>query len=159
MKISNNDIHFYPLQDNHYLLLHKWMTSPHVAQHWTQEENCETFKEKYFGASLWQTMFAFIVFFGIKPVGYVQYYTTDTNNEVGIHILLGDAHMLNKGYGTMVLKKFIHELWKNPDIHTIIITPKTTNEAAIRSYEKSGFKATGKIRDSVLMEMTQKEAT
>lgn len=81
-----------------------------------------------------------------------------------IDIFIGDDHA-GRGIGTEAVRQMARMLIEERGHHRITIDPATDNEAAIRSYEKAGFKrigvqtraylrtATGEWRDELLMEL------
>ncbi len=131
----------------------QWFKEPHVEKWWpTPQENelMEYFLEKIRS----KDTFGFIVFLEERPIGYIQYYYIDRKNEktgfslpllpdettVGIDQFIGDSNYLYKGYGTLLIKQFIEELFiLEPKLTTIIVDPDSENIAAIRCYEKVGF--------------------
>ena len=81
-----------------------------------------------------------------------------------IDIFIGDVHA-GRGIGTEAVRQMARMLFEERGHHRITIDPAADNEAAIRSYEKAGFKrvgvqtrsylrtATGEWRDELLMEL------
>jgi aminoglycoside 6'-N-acetyltransferase len=81
-----------------------------------------------------------------------------------IDIFIGDEHA-GRGIGTEAVRRVARMLIEERGHHRITIDPAADNEAAIRSYEKAGFRrvgvqtraylktATGEWRDELLMEL------
>lgn len=68
---------------------------------------------------------------------------------VGTDQFIGELNYIGKGYGTLAIKSFILFLGKiNPNITTIIVDPEPNNYAAIRCYEKVGFREIGTFQTS-----------
>jgi aminoglycoside 6'-N-acetyltransferase len=79
--------------------------------------------------------------------------------------LFVDPVLHNRGIGTEALRRVVRLLVDERDHHRITIDPATENRAAIRSYEKAGFRRVGVMRrserdvdgpswhDSLLMEL------
>ena len=59
-----------------------------------------------------------------------------------VDIFLGDEHA-GRGLGTEALKRVVQMLIDERGYHRIVIDPAVDNEAAIRSYEKVGFRRVG----------------
>jgi RimJ/RimL family protein N-acetyltransferase len=58
-----------------------------------------------------------------------------------------DPAFHGRGLGTEVMRRVVRELVNERGHHRITIDPAAANEAAIRCYEKVGFKRVGVLRD------------
>jgi aminoglycoside 6'-N-acetyltransferase len=86
------------------------------------------------------------------------------NRHAWIDVFIGDEHA-GRGIGTEAVSQAIRMLIDERGHHRITIDPALDNAAAIRSYEKAGFRrvgvqtrayletATGQWRDELLMEL------
>jgi len=140
-------------------LLQTWFKEPHVQQWWpipTEHEVLEHFLKRIRS----KDTFGYIVKLDENPIAYIQYYYIDRTQEkagswlptdlpmttVGTDQFIGDPHYLGKGYGTLFIKEFIKYLTNiEPTITTIILDPDPANIAAIKCYEKVGFKKVGEF--------------
>ncbi len=137
-------------------LLYSWLKEPHVSKWWPTPEKDE-FYEKFLQRIRSKDTVGYLVLFNSKPIGYIQYYKIDRSlekagswlpelpeNTVGTDQFIGDKDFIGKGYGTLFVKEFIKYL-KNlePELTTVIVDPEPDNIAAIRCYEKVGFKNVG----------------
>src|SRR4051794_14827586 len=61
-----------------------------------------------------------------------------------IDIFLGDA-FTGRGVGTEAMRRIIRELTEERGYHRIIIDPSPENSAAVRCYEKVGFRTVGTL--------------
>jgi aminoglycoside 6'-N-acetyltransferase len=102
--------------------------------------------------------------------GYVQF--SEENDpeyrHAGIDMFLGPRH-LGRGLGTDALRTLTRHLIEDRGHHRLTIDPSAGNEAAIRCYEKVGFRRvgvmraywrdhrTGEWRDGLLMELVSFE--
>jgi RimJ/RimL family protein N-acetyltransferase len=151
-----DNISFKKINDQDIPLLVSWFAQPHVSQWWptpSEDELIEKFLERIRS----KNTFGYLVRLNDKPIGYIQYYYIDRANQktglwlpelpqgtVGIDQFIGDAAYVGKGYGTQLIKKFIAYLKiLEPQTTTIIVDPDPTNYAAIRCYEKVGFRKIG----------------
>ena len=92
------------------------------------------------------------------PIGYVQCYGIDPikhawlpklpGNVIGIDQFIGEPDYLGKGFGTLFIKSFVKDLVAKDSAVTVIVDPDPTNAAAIRCYEKVGFKCMGEYQAS-----------
>ena len=69
-------------------------------------------------------------------------YVSDLDNAtVGIDVFIGEASKLHQGIGTKAIQAFIAGyVFNDPVVPACIIDPLPTNAAAIRAYEKVGFR-------------------
>ncbi|MFV1885447.1 MAG: GNAT family N-acetyltransferase [Balneola sp.] len=90
-----------------------------------------------------------ITLLGDRPIGFVQiidpaneethYWGDVEQNLRAIDIWIGEPDMLNKGYGTLIMKKAIERCFANPEVKAIINDPLVSNKDAIRFYKRLGF--------------------
>ena len=88
----------------------------------------------------------------------------EDNRRAYVDIFVGDEHV-GRGVGTEALRQMISTLIHEHGYHRITLDPAVENEAAIRSYEKAGFRRVGVLersyrehdsgewRDELLMEL------
>jgi aminoglycoside 6'-N-acetyltransferase len=81
-----------------------------------------------------------------------------------VDIFVGDDHA-GRGIGTEAMRQLTRRLIDEHGYHRIILDPAVENEAAIRSYEKAGFRRigvhhrsyreheSGEWRDELMMEL------
>ncbi len=111
-----------------------------------------------------------------KPVGFVQTYFIkdypDYNKYVqaddktaGADIFIGEKEYIHKGWGAVILRKFIYEvIFCRENVDSCIMGPEPENTVAIKTYEKVGFKYLRTIRnpeedsDEYLMELRKTKA-
>jgi aminoglycoside 6'-N-acetyltransferase len=105
-----------------------------------------------------------------RVAGLIQYWeeTEPKYRHAGIDLFL-DPSLHGQGIGTEALRHLVRALIEERGHHRITIDPATDNAAAIRSYEKVGFKPVGVMRqnerdtdgagwhDSLLMELLASE--
>lgn len=139
-------------------LLFKWFQEPHIQKWWPVPEKDEFF-EKFLARIRSKETVPYLAFLDNQPIGYIQYYHIDRTLEkagawlpadlpettVGIDQFIGNPEYIGKGYGTEFIKEFIKYLANvlEPNVTTIITDPEPENFAAIRCYEKVGFKHIG----------------
>ena len=141
-----NNILFRPLEQSDFVMLHDWLNRDHVARFWKGPPTQEEVNEKY-GARLdSSSIFSFIVYFKDLPIGFIQAYeTADHDGSFGIDQFIGDRYLLGKGIGSTFIKKFTDSLLSRVDVVRVISDPTPNNPAAIRAYQKAGFKRLGRI--------------
>lgn len=155
-------INFQPLVAKHYSLLLKWLEAKHVKAHWDQDVkyNLALVREKYQNYvegykvlnGIKKPLYAFLINCDSIPIGYIQYYNAyDFPREEGwvlrglpsnlaaLDVYIGERDYVKKGLGAVILQKFCKEkIFTN--FEACFVDPKKDNIAAIKAYEKAGFK-------------------
>ncbi len=92
-----------------------------------------------------------------KPIGYIQWYRVidypDYNSNIGadentasIDLFIGENDFRHKGLGVLIIEQFLRDEVFSDQIKKCIIGPANTNHAAIRCYDKVGFRHTKTIQ-------------
>ncbi len=148
----NETFTFKKISENDIPLLINWFNQPHVQRWWPTPEK-EELIEKFLTRIRSKNTFGYIVYLDNHPIGYIQYYYIDYNEEktgmwlpklpentVGTDQFIGDPDYIGKGYGQRFITAFIKYLQTiEPNITTIIVDPEPENSIAIKCYEKVGF--------------------
>jgi len=134
-------------------LLERWLMEPHVREWWDDHPG-----EPYPDPSEYRDVLAgedpseqFIIHADERPVGFIQVYKVDDDPEyaaavdlgepaAGVDIYLGEADMLHRGHGPEILRAFLRGVVFERYGDLCVIGPATANAAAIRAYEKVGFR-------------------
>ncbi|MGV3548149.1 GNAT family N-acetyltransferase [Rhizobium sp.] len=127
-------------------LLRQWLAAPHVARWWGEvESEIAQIREHLSPRS---TVQPFIVELDGTSFAYIQSYDMDREADhpyapqpprtFGIDQSIGIETMLGKGHGPAMMKAFCLRLF-SAGARRIITDPETTNDFAIRAYEKAGF--------------------
>jgi RimJ/RimL family protein N-acetyltransferase len=152
-------ITFTQLTESHFSLLLKWLEAPHVKAWWAQDIQWtpDLIQEKYTdyvkGSKLEngvaKAISAHIIYVDNTPIGYIQIYnaydfartkplTELPSSLAAFDIFIGEKNYLKHGIGSKAIVQFLTE---HCDSYThIFVDPESTNLAAIRAYEKAGFK-------------------
>ncbi len=158
------------MTDNDYGLMAKWLSTKEVLEYYGDINSpftIEKVKEKYEPRVRGDSpVFPFIVELDNTPIGFMQHYKLQVEDQkefgyiehlmiYGIDQFIGIPKLFNKGYGTIMVSKFIDFIIKNTDADVIILDPEISNERAIRCYEKCGFSKVKKINNEncYLMEL------
>jgi ADP-ribose pyrophosphatase YjhB (NUDIX family)/RimJ/RimL family protein N-acetyltransferase len=160
-------ITFEPLHESHFPLLLKWLETPHVKKWWDQDVKytLELVREKYGsyvkGYKLedgqQKPIQGFIIYSSQNPVGYIQIYNAYDfprsmsllglpENLGAFDIFIGEAAVLQQGLGSKAILEFLRQHGK---LYThIFVDPDSNNVAAIKAYEKAGFKVLSEQQDT-----------
>lgn len=152
-------ITFKPLSESDFTLLLKWLEEPHVKSWWDQDVTwtSELIQKKYdsyvkgykIENNEAKLISAYIIYVDEIPIGYIQIYnaydfarsiplTGLPSSLAAFDVLIGEKSFLNKGIGSKAIDQFLKE-YAHSYTH-VFADPDNTNIAAIRAYEKAGFK-------------------
>lgn len=138
-------------------------SEPEVSQWWGGLSD-EEIREQFVGSAL-----GYVVEVDGEVIGAVQYSEEEDPmyRHAGMDIFLSAASH-GRGYGTDAARVLARHLLYERDHHRIIIDPAAANAAAIRTYEKVGFRRVGLMRyyergpdgtwhDGLLMDLLKEE--
>jgi RimJ/RimL family protein N-acetyltransferase len=99
------------------------------------------------------------VIFGIRLVetnqliGSCQLHTINhVHRKAELQIRLGDAYERGKGYGTEAVRLLLDFAFKDLNLRRVYLEVFSTNEAAIKVYEKVGFVREGVLRQAAYID-------
>jgi aminoglycoside 6'-N-acetyltransferase Ib len=149
---------FRPLTSADLPMMHEWLSRPHVAEWWGPAPSLAELAADY-ESSITGTAphWAFVALRDGAPIGFIQAYTPaewhhegwwldehDTRVR-GIDQFLAEAGQLGQGLGTAMVRAFVAELLRDPEVTRIQTDPAPDNGRAIRCYEKAGFRAAREV--------------
>jgi aminoglycoside 6'-N-acetyltransferase len=90
---------------------------------------------------------AFAITVGTDLVGLIQYYENDDPDfrYAGIDLFV-TTNVQGRGAGTDAVRTLARHLIHDRGHHRLVIDPAAANQAAIRAYEKVGFRRVGVLR-------------
>jgi len=160
-------ITFAPLAESHFPLLLKWLQAPHIKKWWDQDVTytLELVREKYssyikgykFMDGQQKPIQSFIIHNNQNPVGYIQIYNAYDfprskplsglpENLGAFDIFIGEEEAKKQGLGSKALSEFLR-LHDN-QYFQIFADPDSNNVAAVKCYEKAGFKKVSEQEDT-----------
>lgn len=79
---------------------------------------------------------------------------------MGIDLFVADENALHKGYGSIMLTRFIEEYIKG-QFEAVVVDPKKNNTVAIQFFRKNGFACfpVGEDSDHMLMVLKVEEVS
>jgi aminoglycoside 6'-N-acetyltransferase len=130
-----------PLDVRHVARLRELHQRPGVSKWWGPMEPDFPFDEPE------STRFAIVV--DGEVAGMVQYGEEEwpDNRHASIDIFVGDDYA-GRGIGTEAIRRTIRMLTEQRGHHRITIDPAPENAAAVRCYEKAGFRLVGTMKRS-----------
>ncbi len=159
-------ITFTQLTESHFPLLLKWLEAEHVKTwwdqdvHWTNELISKKYADYVKGYKLVhgtpKSINPYIICVDEKPVGYIQLYNAYDfprskplfgfqKNLGAFDIFIGDEKYLKQNIGSIAITKFFN-LYAHQYSH-IFVDPDAGNTAAIKCYEKAGFRRLPEQKD------------
>lgn len=149
-------ISFRPIQAGDLDLMYRWLNEDMVIRDvWTQGrgKTREQIEAKYLprvaGKDATQS---YIILCHGTPIGHVQWYMWRDYPDYAAHLALdeeaasmdtfiGEAEYRNRGLGVGILREFLREVvFARSEARSCVLTPIAGNDAAIRAYEKAGFR-------------------
>lgn len=152
-------ITFEPLNETHFPLILEWLESPHVKKWWDRDVRytIDSFREKYGSyvkgykkeKGVNKEIHSYVIILGAKPIGYIQLYNaydferskilTDLPENLGaFDVFIGEEGYLGQNLGVQVIREFLELYGKKYSY--IFVDPDCFNIAAIKCYQKAGFK-------------------
>jgi aminoglycoside 6'-N-acetyltransferase len=101
----------------------------------------------------------FVIHLDGRPIGVIQSYRVsdypDYVAELGplpaaaisIDVFIGDPELIGKGHGAALVRAFLPGAFERYGLDYCVIGPSKSNVAAIRSYEKAGFRYLKEYRE------------
>ncbi|MFB9953306.1 GNAT family N-acetyltransferase [Rhizobium puerariae] len=138
--------HFRDVAHQDFPLLAQWLAEPHIAKWWGEAgeelagiEDAMTSVETRPMIVEWQG----------RPIAYLQSYDPhleeghpyqdQPKGTLGIDISIGIPELVGRGHGSAIVRQFVDALFAS-GARRIVIDPDPENLAAIRAYEKAGFR-------------------
>ena len=177
-RIDPRGISFRELRSSDLDLMHRWLNARHVRRWWYAEGTSYAEIEEHYLPAIEgrNSTKPFVILYENKPIGYVQSYRISTADDegyarlvgvkdsAGVDLFIGEAQYLYQGLGRHVIRRCLSKhVFSDPEIETCVIGPESENTAAIRAYEKAGFRFFKIIRYSgsgspgTWMELTREE--
>ena len=141
-------------EEGDYRLMQLWFGEPELQQWvWCDEKGEGTvslsrIEEKYGErARNPKDVFPYFILLEGRPMGFIQYYFRD-EASVGLDMWIGERASRGKGYGAAALAEMITLIRaRHPGLREIFIDPEPGNIAAVKCYQKAGFRICGTMMD------------
>ena len=116
---------------------------PEVARRWGNDDIEEEIREEFIEADE-----GFVIEVDGQVVGAIQYHeeSDPMYRHAGMDIFLTTSRH-GEGLGTEAIRVLARHLFEERGHHRLTIDPAADNAAAIRAYEKVGFRAVGVMRE------------
>jgi RimJ/RimL family protein N-acetyltransferase len=133
--------------------MHRWLNAPHVARWWYGDDaSWRGVEEKYVPRIEGRDpVEPYVILHGDESIGYIQTYAISHDEEysslvgvegsAGVDMFIGEAAYLYRGLGAQILRRFLPEVvFRHESVAVCVIGPEPKNLAAVRAYEKAGFR-------------------
>jgi RimJ/RimL family protein N-acetyltransferase len=143
-------------------LLHRWLNASHVREWYAKDpRTLEAVLEKYGPRVRGEAPTdPYLILHEGEPVGYIQTYLIrdypeysraldldEAENAAGVDLYIGEPVYLRRGLGSAALRRFVREIvFADASVTSCILGPEPENAAAIRAYEKAGFRYLKTVR-------------
>lgn len=140
----------------------RWRNAPHVMERFlfrtplTKEMHLRWIKEKIGSGQVEQ----FIICEKEKDRGIGSFYFRDIDKEhrsAELGIFIGEKDALGKGYGTEAVQLGVKYGFENLKLEKIMLRVINDNVAAIKNYEKNGFKINEGRTETMILDGVLKE--
>jgi RimJ/RimL family protein N-acetyltransferase len=141
---------FRPLTPMDLDLVTGWMQQRHAARWCAQGRGRSQLELDLMERMESDWLFPHLALLGNKPAGYLQYYVAgirqaelrldDGHGLLGIDFCIGEPDLLRRGLGTLGLRHAAEMLFREPAIRALVADPHAANIAAIKTYERAGFR-------------------
>lgn len=138
-------------------LARRWLLEPHVRRWWHDDPDEHDYPEgtlREWGAAIRgeDPTDMFIMEMDGRPIGVIQSYVVqdypDYADEVGelveralsVDLFIGEPALVGRGHGPALLRAFLRRDLARRCLAYCVIGPSRANVAAIRAYEKVGFR-------------------
>ena len=145
-----------PLREEHLVLVRTWLLRPHVRR-WYDDVAAETYpddpiEERRLTLRGEDPTDYFVIELDGRPIGEIQSYLVDDDPEyaamvalgrpaLGIDLYIGEPELIGHGHGPALIRAFLRDVaFPRYGVTTCVIGPAQSNRAAIRAYEKAGFR-------------------
>lgn len=149
---DSGKIAFERLKTSDLPLMHRWLNAPHVSWWYGEGSTYREIEEEYAPCIEGrEPTEPYLILYDGLPIGYIQTYRipaypeyarlVQVEDSAGVDLFIGEAEYLRRGLGPHVLRLFLAEVvFANDDVEVCVIGPESKNVAAIRAYEKAGFR-------------------
>jgi aminoglycoside 6'-N-acetyltransferase len=147
---------FIPLREEDLDLVRAWLLRPHVRRWYddvaTDVYPDDTIAEYRLAMRGEDPTDLYLIELDGRPIGQLQSYLVDDDPEYaamvalgrpafGIDLFIGEADLIGKGHGPALVRAFLRDVaFPRYGVDLCVIGPTRSNVAAIRSYEKAGFR-------------------
>lgn len=147
---------FTPLREADLSLIRRWLLEPHVKRWWDDgvktpypDAVLDDYREAIQGRD---PTYHYLAQIEGRPAGLLQHYRIGDDPEyaealalgeeaIAVDLFIGEGDLIGLGHGPTMLRQFLRDVaFPFHGIDLCVIGPSVKNTAAIRAYEKAGFR-------------------
>lgn len=151
------------MREDDFALARRWLLEPHVRRWWRDDPADQRYPETTLAewreairgrdpTDLW------VIQLDDAPIGTIQSYRVHdypdylaaigvTEPAISVDLFIAVPDLIGKGHGPALLRAFLPMAFERYGIDYCVIGPARANVAAIRSYEKAGFRYLREYRE------------
>ncbi len=148
---------FTALREEDLTLARGWLLEPHVRRWWHDDPDETDYPEDTLAG--WREAIRgddptdmFLIRLGGLPIGVLQSYRVDDHPDYvaqlgalpgpafSLDLFIGAAELVGRGHGPALIRAFLRGAFAHYGLDLCVIGPSRANLAAIRAYEKAGFR-------------------
>jgi len=148
---------FPPLREEDLTLARRWLLEPHVRRWWNDDPEEHDYPDGTLNE--WRKAIRgedptdmFVIEMDGRPIGVMQSYRVDSYPDYvaqlgalpepafSLDVFIGEPELIGKGLGGALIRAFLPPMFERYGVDYCVIGPSRSNVAAIRSYEKVGFR-------------------
>ena len=155
---------FVPMTEADIPLMRRWLLEPHVRRWWEDDPDEHDYPEGTIRDWLQairgeDPTEMYVIHLDGRPIGMLQSYrVADYEDYVaqvgalaepafGLDLFIADASLIGKGHGPALIREFLPIAFERYGVAYCVIGPSKANTAAIRAYEKAGFRYLREYRE------------
>ena len=151
--MNNSQINFRKLTKTDLPQLHEWLNKPMISEWFGNPPSVKEVEQKFIPyIEGTKPTYPFVIMCNDKDIGYIQTYMIQDYPDYANHLnleakaagmdqFIGEEDYIHKGLGKVIMTKFLNEyVFILNDTDECILGPEPNNKAAIRAYEKVGFR-------------------
>ena len=148
---------FTPLREGDLALARRWLLEPHVRRWWADDPDEHDYPEGTLAE--WREAIdgkdptdMFLIQLDGRPIGVLQSYRVEDypdyvaelgplpERAISLDVFVGEPDLIGRGHGGRLLRAFLPLAFDRYGLDYCVIGPAKANVAAIRAYEKAGFR-------------------
>lgn len=157
--------------------MRRWLLRPHVRQWYDDVPGAaypdDTIRDYQTAIRGQDPTDLYVIMLDGRPIGALQSYRIDDHPEyaaqvalgrpaIGIDLFIGEPELIGRGHGPALIRSFLRDAFPRYGVERCVIGPTMSNAAAIRAYEKAGFRflktyleTDSREQEHYLMELTR----
>jgi len=133
----------------------QWLLRPHVRQWYDDVPTAaypdDTIRDYQTAIRGQDPTDLYVITLDGRPIGALQSYRVDDHPKyaaqlalgrpaIGLDLFIGEAELIGRGHGPALIRAFLRDAFPRYGVDLCVIGPAVSNAAAIRAYEKAGFR-------------------